>query len=144
MSKKVKLYNRNKFDVGVKFINPIREQNVKAGSFTIVEEDDVYYLNTTCNLIRRGMLTLDEKETEIINNLGFADDAVKVISKTDAEIEAILRGNITKMKNELSVITEAFMKDAVYQIAKGISDELNGNKLKYLAEFCGKDIINEY
>lgn len=134
---KVKLYNKNQFDIGIKLINPVREQNIKAGSFTIVEEDDVYYLDTICTLIKRGMLIVDDK---IINeNLGFINENPNV--KSDEEIEAIIKGNYLKMKKELTAITEPHTKDAVYRVALKIASELNGGKLKYLSEYCGRQIL---
>jgi len=137
MGKKVKVYNRNKFDVGIKLINPNREQNIKGGSFTIIEDDDIYYLNTISSLFRRGMLVVEDEEVNI--NLGFAD--IRPVTRTDAEIEAILRGNFLKMKSELLAITENFMKHAIFKVASTIADELSGSKIKFISEFCGKKII---
>jgi arginine deiminase len=137
---KLKVFNRNKFDIGVKLINPIREQNIKAGSFSILEEDDIYYLDTICTLFKRGMLVVEDKQ--VVENLGIVE--VHENSKTDEEIIAILKGNFLKMKSELAKIREPHLIDAVYNIAKSIGGELSGSKLKYLAEFCGKEIlINE-
>ena len=132
---KVKVWNRNKFDIGIQLINPIREQNIRAGSFTIVDEDDVYYLNTICDLFKRGMLTVENEE--VIENLGLID--VKPIVKTDEEITLILKGNFLKMKKELSEIKEPHMVDAIYRVARSVIDELSGGKLKFLRDFCGKE-----
>lgn len=134
---KVKLYNRNKFDVGVKFINPVREQNVKAGSFTIVDEDDVYYLNTTCNILKRGMLVCDNEEVNI--NLGSLDS---IVLKSDNEIETLLKGNFLKMKSELSKIKEKFMIDCVFTVAQKMVNELSGGKIKHLNDYCGRNVID--
>jgi hypothetical protein len=134
---KVKVYNRNKFDIGVKLINPVREQNIKSGSFSILEEDDVYYLDTICTLFKRGMLVVEDKQ--ITENLGFPE--VNENIKNDEEILSILRGNFLKMKSELAKIKEPHMIDAVYHIAKGIGGELSGAKLKFLAEFCSRGIL---
>jgi hypothetical protein len=134
---KVKVFNKNKFDIGVKLINPIREQNIKAGSFTILEEDDVYYLDTICSLFKRGMLIIDDNN--IKENLGIIelDESIK----TDEELITILKSNFNKMKSELAKIKEPHIIDSIYNIAKNIGSELSGGKLKYLSEYCGKDIF---
>jgi hypothetical protein len=139
---KVKLYNRNLFDIGIKLINPVREQNIKAGSFTIVDEDDVYYLDTVCTLIKRGMLIVDAEKTkvqEINTNLGFVEQNPNI--KSDQELETIIKGNYLKMKKELSYISEPHIIDAVYRVAVKLASELNGGKLKYLSDYCGRPII---
>jgi hypothetical protein len=133
---KVKVYNKNKFDIGVKLINPVREQNIKAGSFTILEKDDVYYLDTICALFRRGMLVIDDEEVK--ENLGYVE--VNENIKSDDELISILKGNFLKMKSELSKINEPHIIDAIYNVAKTISAELSGAKLKFLSQFCSRDI----
>ena len=134
---KVKVFNRNKFDIGVKLINPIREQNIKAGSFTIMDEDDVYYLDTVCTLFKRGMLVVDDEE--INTQLGFMEKNPNI--KTEVEIKKVLTGNIQKMKKDLSLITAPHLKDLVYNVAKSIGKDLSGSKLKHIAEFCGVPIL---
>lgn len=135
---KVKVFNRNKFDIGIKLMNPIREQNIKAGSFTVIDEDDVYYLNTICTLFRTGKLVVES--IEVNDNLGFTEKNPNSI--TEAEIVIILKnGNFLKMKKELSMIVEPHAIALVYQTAKNMANELSGAKLKYLSGFCGRDIL---
>jgi hypothetical protein len=134
---KVKVFNPNPFDVGVSLINPVREQNIKGGSFTVLDPDDIYYLNSICTLFKRGHLVVEDPEVR--ENLGFFEEEVTIKSKQ--EIEAILKGNFLKMKAELSKITEPHLIDLVYTIAKSISDDLNGSKLKYISQFCKREII---
>ena len=139
MARKLKLYNKQKFDVGIKLINPMREQNIKAGSFTIVEDDDIYYLDSICSLIKRGFLTFDDDEIKM--NLGYIEN--KVVTKNDEEILAFLKGGFLKMKSELASIKEPYLIDAVFKIAEGIADELSGSKIKYISEFCNRNIIDK-
>ncbi|MGE5438089.1 MAG: hypothetical protein ACM3O3_12825 [Syntrophothermus sp.] len=133
---KVKVYNRNKFDIGVRLINPVREQNIKGNSFSIMEEDDIYYLDTICALFRRGMLSIDNEE--INQNLGYT--TVNEGIKTEDEIQTILKLNFNKMKIELEKITEPHVIDLVYQVCLKNGNELSGQKLKYLNKFCNKEI----
>jgi hypothetical protein len=136
---KIKVYNKNRFDVGVKLINPVREQNIKAGSFSVMEEDDIYYLDTTSALFRRGMLVVDDPD--IILNMGYTE--VNESIKSDEEIKEILKLSITKMKSELNKIQEPHLVNAVFNIAKIIGGELSGNKIKFLSEYCGRPILED-
>jgi hypothetical protein len=134
---KVKVFNKNKFDVGIKLINPVREQNIRAGSFTIIDEDDIYYLNSICGLFRDGSLCVEEKP--ILETMGFVEDNPNVIS--DAEIEDLLKGNFLKMKKQLSEINEAHVKNNIYHIALKNASNLSGGKLKFLTEYCERPIL---
>jgi len=134
---KVKMFNKNRFDIGISLINPSREQNIRAGSFTIVEEDDVYYLDTICTLLKRGMLVVENEEVNI--NLGIMDKNPNVVN--EVEMLKTLRGNFLKMKKDLEIITEPHTKNAIYSLARSISGELSGAKLRFLGEFCGREIL---
>jgi hypothetical protein len=134
---KVKVFNKNKFDVGIRLINPQREQNIKAGSFTIIDEEDVYYLDSISTIFKRGILVVDN---DVINeNIGCTSVKESILS--DSEIITLLRLSFTKMKQELSKIVEPHIIDSVYRVAKVYILELSGAKIKYLTEFTGKDIM---
>lgn len=134
---KVKLFNKNKFDVGIKLINPIREQNIKPNSFTIIDEDDVFYLDSICGLLKRGILRVEKEEVK--EALGHMVKNPNIID--DKEIETLLLGNFMKMKKKLSDITEPHIKSYVYDIACNLSNNLSGSKIKFLNTFCGRDIV---
>jgi hypothetical protein len=136
---KVKVFNKNKFDVGIKLINPVREQNIKAGSFTIIDEDDVYYLDSTCTLFKRSILTIEN--VEINEQLGYVESLP--LSKSDQEIQDMIKGNFVKMKSDLSKITEPHLKYAIYNVAKKMANELSGAKLKFLNEYCGRQLLDD-
>lgn len=137
---KVKVFNRNKFDIGIRLMNPVREQNIKAGSFTVVDEDDVYYLDTICSLFRKGKLVVEDET--VLNNLGITEKNPNTITET--EIITILKNaNFLKMKKELSEIVEPHAIALVYQTVKNMANELSGAKLKYLSKFCGRDLLIE-
>ena len=141
---KVKVFNKNKFNVGIRLINPLREMNIIAGSFVNLEEDDIYYLNTICTLFQRGMLTIENKEeNNVVNeNLGFSEPNPNF--KSEDEIEDILSiTNFQKMKKELSLITEPHVIDAVYRVAKRNMDSMTGAKLKFISEFCKMDLLSD-
>ena len=136
---KVKVFNKNKFDIGINLINPIREQNIKAGSFTIVDEDDVYYLDSICTLFKKGMLVIEKPEVK--ETLGIVEDNPNIIS--DKEIEELLLGNFIKMRKDLSEITEVHVINNIHSIACKVANNLSGAKIKFLNNYCGRDIILE-
>lgn len=133
---KIKVLNTNKFDIGISLINPPREQNIKAGSFTMLDSEDIYYLDSICTLFKRGYLSIQSEE--IKEELGYIENNESI--KTEQEIEEILKGNFIKMKSALNKITEPHMIDLVYNVSKKVYDELSGSKLKFISQFCNKEI----
>ena len=134
---KVKVLNKNKFDVGIKLINPIREQNIKGGSFTIIDEEDVYYLNSICGLFKDGSLVVEDKP--VLETMGLNEENPNVVS--DEEILEILSGNFLKMKKRLSEINQPYVISNIYNVALKNASNLSGGKLKHLSEFCGRPIL---
>lgn len=136
MADKVKLRNPNKFDVGVKLIDPQRELNIKAGSFIMATRDDIYYLDTVSRLLKKSYLVVDDEEINV--NLGYNGNNFNIIN--EKEIEELLFGNYLHMEKEIKKYTEPHVIDAIYQFAKTNVDKLSGSKIKFLSKFCGKDI----
>lgn len=140
MSDKIRVNNRNAFDIGLRLMDGIREINIKPNSFIMLDEDEIYYQHSISNLFLTGKLTVDNEN--INTNLGFVEKNPNTI--TESEIEAILKdnskGNMAKMMKALEVITEPFAKDKVYNISTKLAGELSGTKLQYLSEFCGREI----
>jgi len=133
---KIKVLNTNKFDVGISLINPPREQNIRAGSFTMLDSEDIYYLDSICTLFKRGYLTIQSEEVK--EELGYIENNEGI--KTEKEIEEILKGNFLKMKSSLGKITEPHIKDLVYLVTTKIYDDLNGSKLKFISQFCNREV----
>lgn len=136
MAKKVKVFNRNKFNVGIILMDGIRQMNINPNSFVIIDEDEVYYINSISSLFRKSILTVEDEEVNL--NLGFVEKNPNVI--TEQEIEELLKGNHLKMKKNLGMLTEKHVKDRVYEVAKKIAKDLTGAKLKFIEEFTGKTI----
>jgi hypothetical protein len=134
MAKLVKVINPNKFDVGVKLMDGIRSINIRHGAFTMLDENEVYYINQVSGLFKRKMLVVEDED--VVQNMGFAPDEAKNL--TDDEIATLLKGNHLKMKKELEKITEPHIKDRVYNIAKTL--DLSASKLKIISDFVGRPI----
>ena len=135
MSTKIKVYNNNPFNVGLELMDGLRGINIPKNGFMMLDEDEIYFQHSKCLLFKKGILTIDD--AEINENIGITPQ--NVVSLTDTEIESILKSAITKMKKDLSTITEDHIKSKIFEIAKKMYAELNGSKLDYIAEFCNRD-----
>lgn len=135
MSGKIKVYNNNDFNVGLKLMDGIRKPSVPKNGFIMLDEDDIYHIDSISTVFKRKMLTV--KEPEINKNLGFNEGTSIVLS--DSDIETILKGTLPKIKKDFEKITEPHMKSKVFEIARKMYADLNGSKIDYIAEFCGRD-----
>lgn len=136
MDKKYKCHNRNKYDVGIKFQDGIRELNVRAGSFVSLSEDEISFLHSISTTFSGKDLSVDEPEinTDI---LGFSQN--EKVTLSSVEIIAILKSVLPKMKKDLQLITEDNFKFLIFEEAKKMYSELTGAKIDFIAEYCGKD-----
>ena len=136
MDKKYKVFNRNKYDVGIAFMDQVRTMNVKAGSFVLLAEDEIAFLHSISTTFADKELSVDDLEIRE-NILGFT--AGEKVSLSSEEIVVILKSALPKMKKELLLITEENFKYLIFEEAKKMYDELTGGKIDFLAEFCNKD-----
>lgn len=138
---KVRVDNPQKFDVGVKTLNMPMGMNIKAGSFAMLEDNDVEYIMSISNLFQRGIIRLHDGNAEALEAVGvdvkdngdFADDA---------EIRKRLGSTVAAMKKWLDTVKEPYMFDRIYEAAKEMNLPLN--KLKLLQEkIPGKRFLDE-
>lgn len=134
---KYKVWNENKYDHGIVYPDGVRNQNVKPGSFALLTEDEIYFINSISRTFSGKHLTV--KEQHILENLGLATPESKAFS--DLEIIELLKGNPMKMKKELGKITENNQKYRVYDIAKTL--DLPASKIKFIEEFTGHNVLSE-
>lgn len=132
--KKVKLSNPNAHRVGLKLMDGIREMVVHPKSFVVVDEMEVYFINSMSRIFSSKHLIIEDET--IASDLGYNTNSVGTLS--DASISEILKGNILKMKKELEDITEKHIIDKIINVAKGIED-LAKNKITFLQEWSGYD-----
>lgn len=138
MSKKVKVINDNKFDYGLSInIGSPRNVVVKAKAFVHLDQDEIYYIESTSRTFRDGFLRIEDTETKEV--LGQVEDNPNAI--TDEDIEKLLTGNIQKMKKELSSITSKHAIDRVVDKAKSL--DLTTGKLKIIKEVFDVDIFED-
>ena len=135
MSNKIKVYNDNKYNFGVVFPDGVRQANVRAGSFILMDEDEIYFLHSISRAFSGKHLNV--KEQHILENMGLAEPEDKAF--TEEELINILKGNNLKMQKELEKITEENQKYRVYDIAKTL--DLPASKIKFIEEFTGRNVL---
>ena len=134
MSEKIRLLNKQKFDVGIVLPGGNENQrgvNIKAGSFFPVTADELDYIASVSTLIQRGILTVEEKNAAMMENIGI-DMKNDPNFITDEEIHKRLSGSAKKIGEWLDTITEDYILDRVYDEA--VKMDLGLNKLKVLQE----------
>ncbi|MBK5239811.1 hypothetical protein [Clostridium sp.] len=136
MDKKYKVFNRNKYDVGIAFMDQVRTMNVKSGSFVLLAEDEIAFLHSISTTFSDKELSVDDLDIRQ-NILGFT--ANEKVSLSSSEIVVILKSALPKMKKELELITEENFKYLIFEEAKKMYDDLTGGKIDFLAEYCNKD-----
>lgn len=130
-----RIWNKNKYDVGIRLLNNI-EINIKPNSFYSVDEDNLIFLNSVCNLFKDFTLNIEDKEAREI--LGIEKQSLDTFD--DEIILQCLNESFDEMKAKFSSIDNTNIKYKIFDIARSISDDLSGRKLKYLAELCGKEV----
>lgn len=132
MTDKIVLRNPQKFDVGI-VTSPERPLgvNIRPGSFALVTQDELAYLASTSTLLSKGILRVDEKQAEAMQEIGI-DQASDPNFITDEEIKKKLGGTAKKVREWLNTIEEGYILDRIYDAAMGMN--LSQDKLKALQE----------
>lgn len=130
MAEKFRLYNNNSYNVGVILLDKPLGININPHSFTMVTEDDIDYLMSTCTLLQRGILQVDEKKkTDVLEQMGI-DVENDANFMSDDDIKKRLGGTGKKMEEWLGTITERQTLGRVCEIAKEMN--LSMSKMKIL------------
>lgn len=139
--KNVRLYNPQKFDVGVKLLDNERGMNVRAGSFIQISENDVAYINSISTLLRRGILRVEKEKEILLKEVGI-DAETDPCFITDDEIRKKLGMSAKKIEEWISTVDEPFILDRVYDAA--VDMNLTMSKIKVLqAAMPNKSFIEE-
>ncbi len=131
MAEKIKLWNHQKFDVGIVTLENKIGTNIKAGSFALVTPDDIIYLASISDVFRRGILKVEDKDVEVMQGAGI-DQKNDPNYITDEEIQKKLSGTVKKVKEWLNTIEEGYILDRVYDVAMNMN--LSLDKIKVLNE----------
>lgn len=115
MSNKVRVYNRNKFDVGVCTMNGIGI-NIKSGSFTVLDQNEIDYIGTLCNYFIDGTLIIEDGTTAKENLV--VPEENKHYFASDEEIKKKLKGTAKAIENWLKDEENRVYLERVNDIAK--------------------------
>ena len=131
MEKNIRLEKTQTFGIGILTTEIPHGINVRPGSFTMVSEDDIAYLMSTCSLLQKGWLQVhqENKKQEVLAQLGI-DPADEPAFMSEEEIRKKLNGNANTLKKWLDGIDDAVILDRIGEIAKSMN--LNINKVRLL------------
>lgn len=129
MANTIRVYNHNKFDVGVKTFDN-KEHNIKPGSFIPLTEDDIAYISSISTLFSRGILRVeDAKEQEVLEAVGVVkEDNTNFMD--DNDIKKKLGMSAAKIEAWLKDIDDQVLLHRIADIAKGI--DLANSKMKVI------------
>ena len=132
MEDKIILRNPQKFDVGIVTLEKPQGVSVKAGSFVVVNQNELNYLASICTLLQDGILMVDEDHADgFMQQLG-VDPATDTHFMKDEDIKKKLGGTVKKMKEWLETVAAGHVLERIYDIA--VTMNLSADKLKVLAE----------
>lgn len=130
MENKIKVYNRQKFNIGIKLPNKPEGVNIAPGSFTYMTRDDIEYLMSLSNLFQKGYLR-EEEGSNIVAEAGI-DTVNDPNFLSDEELEKKMSVSAKKLGEWLATIDSEHTLDRIYDIAMNMN--LPMNKLKVLSE----------
>lgn len=142
MADKIKVYNPQKFDVGIITQDKPMGINVKSGSFVLLTQDEISYLASVCTLFQRGCLRVEEKHAaETMQELGIdVNNDPNYVD--DEDIKAKLSGTPKSIEKWLAGITEPYVFDRIYDVAADMN--LSVAKVKVLqAKMPNKNFLED-
>lgn len=148
MAETVRLTRKRPSDYVVNYNNGIKNIPFKwvgatpKREFTLAVPREVFdWLNMNTNAIRSGALVIADTEPdkeEIIQNEIMDTEEYLANTHSRADLIALLKGNINKMKKELKQITSRQEKKFVKQVADELNNSeegLNSTKYNFIVEW---------
>lgn len=137
--KNVRIYNPQKFTVGIVTQDKPLGIAIKPGSFAIISEDDVSYIASVSSIFRRGVLRLDEDNNDLLMGIGI--NVAKEVNYCDEEdIRKKLSGTAKALGEWLDNIHEDYILDKIFDVAKEMN--LPASKIKVLsAKMPNRDFL---
>lgn len=131
MKDKIKVYNPQKFNVGIVLPEKPMGLNVAPGSFTYMTPDDIEYLMSISTIFQKGYLRPEETAMEVVSEMG-----IDVVNDPNFMDDDSLRKKLAlspkKLGEWLDTVHEPHTLDRIYTIAMG--ENLTMAKLKVLNE----------
>lgn len=134
MSDKLRVYNDRPYDIGAVLLNG-QSVNIKSGSFTLLSEDDIAFIESQCSynkkLFGTGKLRIDKVTEEKIEEIGIVKSEENFHIPNE-EIEKKLLGGIANLKKWLATIQDKAYLYEIYTIAKAL--DLSTSKMKAIRD----------
>ena len=142
MTDKIRLYNRTKMNIGIKTATNPLGINIRPGSFTLVDQNDLDFLIGTTTLLSSGWLQAEGPEREeILEKIGI-EPAEESAFMSDEEIRKKLNANGKTLEKWLDGITDPIQLDRIADMAMEMN--LSVSKIKILqAKIPYRDLMEE-
>lgn len=128
--KKIRVYNPNKFDVGIRLLNGM-EQNVRHGSFVMLTQDDIDYIASVSKVFSKARLRVEAaEEKEVLESLGINKDEDPNFMD-DIDIKKKLALSVNKLGAWLDTIEDKALLHRIADIAK--ENDIPASKMKLIA-----------
>jgi len=127
---RIKVCNDRRYDIGVRLSNNT-ERVIPAGGFALLPKEEVEYLFSIAPKLFAGERQLRLEDRKLAVEFGFIQDEAAPLFG-DAEIRKQLAGRVAAMKKWLDGITEPFLLDEIFTVARAM--DLPASKLQVLQE----------
>lgn len=144
MANTYRVYNKCNYDIGVKLATNNLEKNIASGSFQVLTDDDILYIENACKVnkffSKRMLVPYDNAGNEVSLETLLIMKNPKVVEHLDDDaIRAGLKQSRNKMEKWLDTITDPAELHSIYLVAKDMND-LTKDKLQVLqAKIPNKD-----
>lgn len=134
MAKKLKVYNDRPYDIGVMTLTGLGV-NIRSGSFALLDEDDIPYIESLCLYNKRpfatGKLRVGVEDEELLEEMGVVKEKeFQVPDKT--EITKKLKGTGASIRKWMSEIEDNATLAEIYNAA--VEMDLTTSKMKAVRE----------
>jgi len=130
MDEMVNVYNKNKFNIGIKKPDGT-SLNIRPGSFIMLTQNEIDWLNSVCDFIPKGILQLDEAHSYITEKMGI-NIKESVYAMDDEAIKDHLNMGVKKLEEWLDGINDKMLINRICDIAETM--DISRTKMKMLKE----------
>lgn len=130
MDEMVNVYNKNKFNIGIKKPDGT-SLNIRPGSFIMLTQNEIDWLNSVCDFIPKGILQLDEAHSYITEKMGI-NIKESVYAMDDGAIKDHLNMSVKKLEDWLNGINDKMLISRICDVAETM--DISRTKMKMLKD----------